>query len=1027
MLDSIIKTAENLWNQIAGGKKQSWAVPPTTTLAIKTTWLATTKKVASWIVFFKVKPFKDNEFWVSHWENILRNLSSVHGDISFVVKWNVKKIELFIGVPIAYKNHFENMFYSTYKTSELISLEENILPKDATYIHYKDNTAFAHRATFSKDGSYIDPFKDVLSVFNNVDKQSSLTIFFTLNYKAHKSFRRKTIDGVWKIFSRILFKRKKESSEEEQKKDKEKAEETDIYIKIGYNLSTADQALKTIIQSNIKNVMSIFFDKGWVDTRINSPKTHKLDRSQACNFFHMPTQANYVPQLDYAVFRKLPSPSNIGTLQNTPAAKLTSVWQTDYRGEKSLFGIKEEDKFRHMYIIWKTWAWKSNFLSNLIRDDIHSGKWVGLLDPHGELVDTILEHIPSHRINDVILFDVSDDEFPVWFNLLSHKSEDEKLRVVSGVVTTFKKLFWHSWWPRLEYILRNVLLSIVDYPNATLLHIMRMLTDKAFREEVLKFVKDNLLIKFWREEFGKWNDKQIQDAIGPITNKVGQFLSSSVVRNIFGQPRAKLNMREAMDSWKIVLINLSKGKIGADNAAMIWSLLVTKFQIDAMSRADIKADKRVPFYLYIDEFQNFATDSFAEILSEARKYKLSIIVANQYSSQLLPEIRDAIFGNIGTIISFTLGYDDAKIISNQFKEMVSVNDLISLPKYTTYSRMMIDWVTCDPFSMKTLKIPDVEWSDKIIQKITEQSRQRYSMERKELEALVSAWAKKNFSAQEKVAEKAKLEWLGLTNEEIENLDVHAVQTRMQLFLDYRIWGIEPDAMLFDIEQWDHKAIWYTKPEWFEKVAILDMKRIKGKHYYKDDKLIYEIKIGMFEHNSLNSEDQDKLDIWIGSFAEAREQLLHGFQKKSKRKFVRNIEKIRKSKPITVSVPWTREWTHKAEPNLQQTKWNAYEGSSFSIKDVVVGKEYEWYVKLIYNYGIFITVKWVEGLLHKNYIIEPGAGVSWKKFYNIWDKIKAYAAAFKDINGQQKIVRSQYTTEQTKLIDAKFDAQKKWAK
>ncbi len=240
------------------------------------------------------------------------------------------------------------------------------------------------------------------------------------------------------------------------------------------------------------------------------------------------------------------------------------------------------------------------------------------------------------------------------------------------------------------------------------MHILRILTDKPFREEVLKHCKDTLIVKFWRDEYDKWNDKQMQEAISPITNKIGQFLSSAVVRNIFGQPKSKLNLRDAMDSSKIILINLSKGKIGEDNAAMIGSLLVTKFQIDAMSRSDIKAEQRVPFYLYIDEFQNFATESFATILSEARKYKLSLIMANQYIAQLLETIRDAIFGNIGSIFSFTVGYDDAKIISNQFKELVTPNDLISLPRFTAYTRMMINGVTSDPFSMKTMPLPTPE-------------------------------------------------------------------------------------------------------------------------------------------------------------------------------------------------------------------------------------------------------------------------------------------------------------------------------
>ena len=254
-----------------------------------------------------------------------------------------------------------------------------------------------------------------------------------------------------------------------------------------------------------------------------------------------------------------------------------------------------------------------------------------------------MEHIPSSRINDVILFDVADFDYPIGFNLLQADTEEGRSLIASGVVGTFKKLFETSRGPRLEYCLRNVVLSLVDYPNATMMHILRTLTDKSFREEVISHIKDTLVIRFWRNEFDKWNDKQREEAIGPITNKVGQFLSSKLVRNIFGQPRTKLNFRKAMDEGKIILINLSKGRIGEDNANMIGSLLVTKMQIDAMSRADIPESQRKDFYLYIDEFQNFASQSFTTILSEARKYKLSLIVANQFTSQLLIEIRDAIF------------------------------------------------------------------------------------------------------------------------------------------------------------------------------------------------------------------------------------------------------------------------------------------------------------------------------------------------------------------------------------------------
>lgn len=303
------------------------------------------------------------------------------------------------------------------------------------------------------------------------------------------------------------------------------------------------------------------------------------------------------------------------------------------------------------------------------------------------------------------------------------------------------------------------MLSILEYPNATLMHVMRMLTDKNFREEVLENVTDPVVMKFWRDEYDKRQEKQKQEAVGPIANKIGQFLSSPVVRNIFAQPKSSLRIRQLMDEGKILLINLSKGKIGEDNASMIGSFLVSKFQIDAMSRADIPYQQRKDFYLYIDEFQNFATDAFESILSEARKYRLSLIVANQYTTQIEENVRNAIFGNVGSIISFGLGYDDATMMSQQFKEIISPNDLLSLPKFTAYAKLMVEGVTSDPFSMKTFPLPAPTASDEIKEKMRKQSRQRYGMPREKLEKLLKVWSEKQFTQAEKIAEKVQAETL----------------------------------------------------------------------------------------------------------------------------------------------------------------------------------------------------------------------------------------------------------------------------
>ena len=636
----------------------------------------------------------------------------------------------------------------------------------------------------------------------------------------------------------------------------------------------------------------------------------------------------------------------------------------------------------------------------MIISDMRAGNGLCLLDPHGELVDDLLEYIPSNRINDVILFDVGDAEYPIGFNLLQADNEDEKNRIASGVVSTFQKLFDNSRGPRLEYILRNVVLSVIDYPNATLMHILRVLTDKEFREEVISHIKDSVLLKFWNNEFNKWQDKQREEAVGPITNKVGQFLSSRLVRNIFGQPRTKLSIRKAMDEGKIILVNLSKGKIGEDNANMIGSLLVTKIQIDAMGRADMAKYLRKPFYLYIDEFQNFATKSFATILSEARKYKLSLIVANQYTSQLDETIKDAIFGNVGTIFSFTLGYDDASVMTSQFKEMVSTNDLISLPKFTAYTRLMVDGISSDPFSMKTLPPFTSEGDIEHIEKIRNQSRQRYAMERGQLETLMNARSKKSFSVQEKIAEQARYEGLGLSAKEAKNLQDFQVQQNSKWFSEVRIGDRSADAMIVDTEQGNHKMIRYTQPQGLEEVATLQVQ--KGKIVKLDEKTQLSFFVSIWQHTTLTCSNKKPLTIWIGTKKEVEQQLQEIYQKAGLDpertdflKFIPNIELL--------------EAQQKKAPSQKIQKADLPESPAdqggFTVNDIQLGKEYLGYVKLIYNYGMFITVKGVEGLLHKKQIVVP-EGVDWKKYYNIGDKIKVKAHDFKDVDGEKRVVWTQ---------------------
>lgn len=962
------------------------------------------QSLATKYTYFQIKPFKDNELWVGHWEKLIKNLISLKTKkISFIICWNNADIKLFVKLPKDFQTYFQNTFYTTFTTSDLEESERICLggerkhlglTKDSRFSGKQSSWTLKTKEEFTKDGSYLDPMTDIFAVFQNVDRDSLLKIAFEYTFKFEEDELTKLFSFIGKIFSYIW--RGGEKKKEEQT-DQEPKIVQDLFMSIRYSLQTKDPYMKDSLNTLLNSVFAPFLSSG------NFVKKEKAEWlpvsfSQAINVFHLPTKINFIKGLDYTVYRKLPYPTVIPTAENTKDKELTILGDTDYRGDKIRFWIREEDKFRHMYIVGKTWTGKSTFINNMIISDMRAGNGLCLLDPHWELVDDLLEYIPSNRINDVILFDVGDAEYPIGFNLLQADNEDEKNRIASGVVSTFQKLFDNSWGPRLEYILRNVVLSIIDYPNATLMHILRVLTDKEFREEVISHIKDSVLLKFWNNEFNKWQDRQREEAVWPITNKVGQFLSSRLVRNIFGQPRTKLSIRKAMDEGKIILVNLSKGKIWEDNANMIGSLLVTKIQIDAMGRADTAKHLRKPFYLYIDEFQNFATKSFATILSEARKYKLSLIVANQYTSQLDEAIKDAIFGNVGTIFSFTLGYDDAAVMTSQFKEVVSTNDLISLPKFTAYTRLMVDGISSDPFSMKTLPPFALEGDIEHIEKIRKQSRQRYAMERTQLESLMNAWNKKSFSIQEKVAEQARYEGIGLSTKEAKNLQDFQVQQNTKRFLETKIGEQSADAMIVDVEQGNHKMIRYTQPKGLEDIATLQVQ--KGKVVKLDEKNQLSFFVSIWQHKTLICENKKPLTLWIGSKKEVKEQLQEIYQKAGLDpettdflKFVPNVDLLD-----------TQKKPAQKQSDLPK-KTASVSQAGFSVNDIQLGQEYEGYVKLMYNYGMFVTVKGVEWLLHKKQIISP-EGVERKKYYNIWDKIKVKAHEFKDINGEKRVVWTQ---------------------
>src|ERR1035437_6943146 len=381
--------------------------------------------------------------------------------------------------------------------------------------------------------------------------------------------------------------------------------------------------------------------------------------------------------------------------------RITYFGQTDARNKKVNFGIKAEDRTRHVYVIGKTGMGKSTLLENMAIQDIQNGEGMAFMDPHGKTAELLLNYIPPERLDDVVYFAPFDVENPISFNVLEDVGVDKRHLVVAGLMSTFKKIWLDAWSARMEYILTNSLLALIEYPGSTLLGVNKLLSDKEYRKKVVDNIKDPSVKSFWVDEFAKYTDKTVQEAIPAIQNKIGQFTGNPLIRNIVGQPKSSFDIRKLMDEKKIIIINLSKGRVGETNANLLGSMMITKIYLAAMSRADTpeKELRKLPnFYLYVDEFQSFANESFADILSEARKYNLNLTIAHQYIEQMSEEVRAAVFGNVGTMITFRVGAFDAEVLEKEFAPQFTAEDLVNLGMYQMYLKLMIDGVGSVPFS-----------------------------------------------------------------------------------------------------------------------------------------------------------------------------------------------------------------------------------------------------------------------------------------------------------------------------------------
>lgn len=431
---------------------------------------------------------------------------------------------------------------------------------------------------------------------------------------------------------------------------------------------------------------------------------------------------------------------------------LLILGETSFRNEKWRFGIKPDDRRRHMYIVGSTGMGKSELLKSMAVQDMYAGRGFAFIDPHGDTADTLLDFIPEHRIKDVVYFDPGDLDFPISFNIMESVNYDYRHLVASGLLGVFKKIWGaEAWSGRMEYILNNTILALLEYPSSTLLGINRLMSQKSYRDKVVDKVKDPIVRSFWVDEFAKYADRFATEATAAIQNKVGQFASNNLIRNIIGQVNSRFDIRKIMDDGKILIANVSKGKIGEDASRLLGALLITKIQLAAMSRVDIPESERRDFHLYVDEFQNFATESFANILSEARKFHLSLVVAHQYIKQMEEEVRDAVFGNVGTIISFRVGAEDAEYLEKWFAPDFMMADIVNLGKFNIYLKLMIDGVSSKGFSSSTLPpFPKPERSYR--NEVVAWTRQQYATPRKDVEAEVAKWSQE--ASEEIVAEEA---------------------------------------------------------------------------------------------------------------------------------------------------------------------------------------------------------------------------------------------------------------------------------
>lgn len=709
-------------------------------------------------------------------------LQAIHGTLgskqlsptlfSFEIVGNQSGIYFLIVCDSRFKNFIENQIYAQYPDAQINQVQDYAVTQKASKIVTGFQLGlkkefFLPIKTFTS--FEVDPLASIVSTMNNLTSSNEIYIQIVSRPIAD-NWQEKGKEFVNKRRSKTDIEGKKiglesgesaELSQVEYKNQKSgfqfiirvivrgtDTEQVDRYaedVRASFNQFQTAQFNSLNLKSDNKSIIKeLLFGKTlenqlsilqkYQKRFLSELETDIVNTEELASLYHLPSKSVQSPKISWARSRKIEPP------QNLPLQNARIFGETDYRNQKIPFGIRKEDRRRHMYLLGKTGTGKSMFIKNMVYGDLQEGEGLCIVDPHGELIEDVLSFIPENRLKDVVLLDPSDVENPIGLNMLDIKEGESKELLADGIVSVFIKLFGDSWGPRLQYILTNTILTLLHCQNVSLLAVNRILLDKNYRKFLLKQVNDPFLIKFWTEEYEQMakNQKLLAETLSPIQNKVGRFLSSPLVRNMIGQVKSSIDLKEIMDDGKILLINLSQGKIGEENTSLLGGMIITRLYTNAMQRANIASENRNDFYLYVDEFQNFATDTFVKILSEARKYGLNLLVTHQFIDQIQPNIQDAIFGNVGTLINYVVGPKDALRLEKEFAPHLTTEDLVNLERFNFAIKMMIDGAQSAPFTGKLL-IPTHQTTG-IIERIKEQSRQTYSTPKDIVESKLNKWA-----------------------------------------------------------------------------------------------------------------------------------------------------------------------------------------------------------------------------------------------------------------------------------------------